>query len=160
MSHRPSLLLAALVAFPLVSVAACSSEAPTVEIVDAAPLALDAGDDAHDDLTIQVRYTDPNGDLGGGKVEVHDCRAEGIVVSYPLPSIASKAAVADGVSIGGTLTVVVPDVDVVTSSGTADACRDLGAKSDAFCVVLVDSEGNTSEGACTKTVEVRSGTGT
>ena len=139
--------------------AGCGSNAPTVEIVDAGPLALDASDDAHDDLTLHLRYTDPDGDLGGGKVEVYDCRADGIVTTYALPEIASKQAEAEGVAIGGTLTVIVPDVGVVTSASTPEVCRALGASATSFCVVLVDAAGDASEGACTKGVTVSDGQG-
>ena len=45
-------------------------EAPVAEIVDHAPSTLTPGDDALDDLSLEVHYTDADGDLGEGAVEV------------------------------------------------------------------------------------------
>ena len=120
------------------------------------PLTLDASNDATNDLTIEIRYTDRDGNLGGGKVEVHDCRAAGVVTRYTLPAIASRAAVAAHADIDGTLTIVVPDVEAVEPSAKPDpVCKDLGAEPTSFCVVLIDAAGNASGGACTPKIVVK-----
>ncbi len=135
-------------------------ETPTVEIVSASPEQLTASDDAKDDLTIALRYTDPDGDLGQGVASVHDCRAEGLVTVIAIPRLANDEAVAEGASIAGDLTLTVADVGAVTPSAKApSACSDLGIGAardgaQAFCVVLTDAAGNESEGACTGLIKI------
>jgi hypothetical protein len=140
--------------------AGCSDVAPTVEVVKANPTSLDTSRDELDDLELHLAYTDPDGDLGGGEVVVHDCRAEGLVVRLPLPRIATPEGVAEGVSIEGELTVVVTDVGaLVAAPEPAAACRELGigapaGGAQAICVVLVDAAGNESVGDCTEPITI------
>jgi hypothetical protein len=148
----------------LVLSAACGDvdPAPNAAVVDTAPLELDPSDDALDDLTITVEYTDGDGDLGEGTVDVHDCRAAGLVVSAPLPPIANMDAVEDGVMIEGVLEVVVSDVgDVELDTVAPAACDELGigapvAGEAVFCVVLTDVAGNSGTGDCTPAVAILS----
>lgn len=153
--ERPVLLAGAL------ALLGCGGgETPTVEIVSASPEQLTASDDAKDDLTIVVRYTDPDGDLGQGTARIHDCRAEGVVTELVIPRLANDEAVAQGASIAGDLTLTVADVGAVTPSAKVpSACADLGIGAardgaQAFCVVLTDAAGNESEGACTEAIRV------
>ncbi len=145
----------------LLCLSGCGGEVtPTVEIVSATPDELVASDDAKDDLAIVVRYADPDGDLGQGTARIHDCRAEGVVTELSIPRLANDDAVAAGASIEGELTLTVADVGAVTPSAKVpDVCADLGVGAaeggaQAFCVVLTDSAGNESEGACTKAITV------
>lgn len=138
----------------------CTGVAPTVEILGATPETLSASDDARDDLTISLRYSDPDGDLGQGSARVVDCRAEGLVTRLAIPRIANDEAVAQGVPIAGEMDLVVADIEAVTSSDSAPAeCAGLGVAAAArqgqvFCVILADAAGNESEGACTGPVLV------
>jgi hypothetical protein len=138
----------------------CSGSVPAVEIVGASPETLSASDDAMDDLTITVRYSDPDGDLGQGIARILDCRAEGLVTELGIPRIANDEAVAQGAPIEGEMQLVVADVgDVAASESVPAACADLGVSkpsdgAQVFCVVLVDTAGNESEGACTARVTI------
>jgi hypothetical protein len=140
--------------------ASCKSADPTVEIISASPDALDPSKDGQNDLTIKARYTDGNGDLGGGSALVYDCRAEGIVTELALPPIASKQALDASVAIEGELDLVVRNVGFVTASPkAASKCAALGvgapqAGAQSFCVVLVDAADNASAGACTSPIKV------
>lgn len=160
MSARIPLSIPASLALCLALAGCAGGSVPVVEIVDASPEALSASDDAKDDLTIAVRYSDPDGDLGQGVARVLDCRAEGLVTDLPIPRIANDDAVAQGAPIEGEMDLVLADVGAVPASGTVPAgCADLGvtAPSDGaqvFCVVLIDAAGNESEGACTKPIRV------
>lgn len=153
----PLLVLSALA---LAVLSGCGGETPTVEIVSASPAQLLASDDAKDDLTILVKYADPDGDLGQGVASIHDCRAEGVVTRLPIPRIANDEAVLQGVAIEGELTLTVADVGSVTpSSSVPGVCADLGVSApedgaQAFCVVLTDAAGNESEGACTEAIAI------
>lgn len=135
------------------------SSAPTVEIIQASPEVLSASDDARDDLTITVRYFDPDGDLGQGTARIVDCRAEGLVTLLPIPRIAGDEAVGR-VPIQGEISLVVSDIGVSPASGAVPpACAELGVEAategaGAFCVVLVDAAGHESDAACTKTIAV------
>lgn len=119
-------------------------DAPVAEIVDHAPSTLTPGDDALDDLELQVHYTDADGDLGEGAVETYDCGG-GVAQRTILPAIASPEAVDEGVQIEGDLRVVVADVGPVAAGPVPEAC---GGDGSAFCVVLVDAAGNESEPSC------------
>lgn len=128
----------------------CGAEpAPLVEVLGATPASLDPGRDEANDLVIRVHYEDGDGDLGGGRAEVHDCRARDLVVPLPIPALATAEAVAEGVSIAGELSLYVNDLGAV-APGTSPVCADLAAPATAFCVVLVDASGNRSEGDCTQ----------
>lgn len=150
--------MAFLVPITVCALYGCAGEAPVVEILDASPPELSAADDTKDDLTIRLRYSDPDGDLGGGVAAIHDCRAEGLVAELPIPEIANAEAVEAGVAIEGELTLVVADVGALTPTDTAPAaCADLGVGApdggkQAFCVFLTDAAGNESAGACTRPV--------
>jgi hypothetical protein len=124
--------------------------APVAEIVDHAPSTLTPGDDALDDLELLVHYTDGDGDLGEGAVEVYDCGG-GVVQRSALPAIASAEAVDEGVEIEGDLRVVVADVGPVAAGPVPEAC---GGDGSAFCVVLVDAAGNESEPACVSGIAI------
>lgn len=144
----------------LLATAACADDAviPTVEIVSASPDALVPSDDSADDLTIVVRYRDPDGDLGGGVAEIQDCRADDLVTTLDIPPIASDDAVAAGVPITGMLQLVVADVgDYAPDRIPPAACADAATATDtqtSFCVILRDSADNPSEPACTEPVQV------
>lgn len=131
------------------------STTPTVEVLDVAPQMLDPSDDALDDLTIRVAYTDGDGDLGEGVAEVHDCRADGVVVVLEIPPIASELAVGEGVPIEGELELVVADVgDIAADDVPSPVCTTAGlavpaAGEVAFCVTLTDAADHTSEPSCT-----------
>lgn len=153
-------LAAALGGLTISLVGCLSSPIPAVDIVSVSPEALDPADDAKDDLTFVLAYSDGDGDLGGGVVRVFDCRREGLVTDLPIPTIANEEAVRLGVSIEGELSVVLADVGVVTpGDAPSAACADLGAPASgagaqAFCVVLIDIDGHESEGACTGPIAV------
>lgn len=135
----------------------CGSEPnPVVEVLSATPSSLDPTRDEANDLVIRVHYEDADGDLGGGRAEVHDCRAANLVVGLPIPALATAEAVAEGVSIAGELSLFVNDVGVV-APGTSPVCSGLGAPATAFCVVLVDDAGNRSDGDCTNALAFAEG---
>lgn len=144
--------------------AACGDPdpSPVVAVVDTAPLQLDPSDDALDDLVITVEYADADGDLGEGTADVLDCRAEGLVVTLPLPAIANMDAVDEGAMIEGTLVLTVSDVGEVELADAAPLeCADLGvgapvAGEAVFCVVLTDAAGNVGDGDCTQPVAILS----
>lgn len=142
------------------SLLGCADPAPTVEILAVSPDVLSASEDDRDDLTLTLRYTDADGDLGQGQARILDCRAEGLETVLPIPRIAPDEAVARGVAIEGELTLVVADVGAFPPSEDAPAaCAALGVSAPVdgaqrFCVVLTDAAGNTGEGACTGPVRV------
>lgn len=142
------------------ALAGCGDEAPTVEVLSASPAELDPAIDAADDLTLRVKYADPDGDLGGGAAEVVDCRGEGLVTRLVLPAIASAEAVDEGASIEGEMTLVVTDVGVAPAAEAPPAaCAELGVGApsggaQAFCVVLIDAAGNAGAGDCTEPIRV------
>jgi hypothetical protein len=144
----------------LLLVAACGSPAaePSAVVLSAAPDTLYMGDDTRNDLAIVVEYADGDGDLGRGTASIHDCRADGIVTTLMLPSIASDEAVAEGVAITGELALLVNDIGAVTPAAAAPlACSELGiaaptAGQAIFCVTLTDAGGITGPGDCTAPV--------
>lgn len=138
--------------------AACGgSDAPSATVTGAAPAELSPGDDAADDLTIELDYSDGDGDLGTGVARVHDCRTDGLVTEVPLPSLAPPDVVDDGAAISGTLELHVNDIGALAPGAAPAACRDLGV-SDAgalqavFCVILIDAAGNEGDGDCTQAI--------
>ncbi|HEU0030631.1 MAG TPA: hypothetical protein VFQ53_08360 [Kofleriaceae bacterium] len=138
----------------LALVVACSDgdPAPSAEITAAAPDALAPADDARDDLTITVRYTDADGDLGTGTAEVHDCRGDALVTPLPIPAIAPDAL--GDAHISGTLELHVNDVGAAAIDALPATCAELGvaelaADQAVFCVVLVDAAGHRGAGDCT-----------
>ena len=151
------------IALSLLLVAACGGDddpAPHAAVVQTAPMELDPSNDALDDLMITVEYSDGDGDLGEGVVDVHDCRADGVIVTLDIPPIANENAVEQGVAIEGVLEVIVSDVGVVELDSSAPTvCADLGVDAPTagmavFCVVLTDSAGNSGEGDCTPAVTI------
>jgi len=138
----------------------CGGAAPTVEILEVTPEALVASDDAKDDLSVVVRYSDPDGDLGEGVAAIHDCRVDRLVTELAIPRIANADGVDHGVPIEGELTLVLADVGAVTAAAEPPAkCAELGATApvggaQVFCIVLIDAAGNESEGACTAAILV------
>jgi hypothetical protein len=137
----------------------CGSDAPSVVVLNAAPLQIDPARDEADDLSITVHYEDSNGDLGRGFVEVHDCRADGLVSRFSIPALASDAAIEKELPIEGELTILVADIAARLPSEPPPACRelDVGVSSDgtqSFCVFATDSAGKRSEGDCTLPVRV------
>lgn len=130
---------------------------PSVEIVGATPEALELPRAA--DLTLHARYEDHDGDLGGGRAEIFDCRADGLVTTLAIPPIASQAALDARASIAGTLDLLVARVGLVESTSVAARCKDFGVQGSAtgalpFCVVLTDASGRASEGACSTPIAV------
>lgn len=153
-------LLPCSVACLVASLLGCADPAPTVEILAASPDVLSASADDKDDLTLTLRYADPDGDLGEGTARITDCRAEGLVTVLPLPRIAAEDAVERGVAIEGELTLVVADIGAFPASEEVPAaCAELGVPppeggAQRFCVALTDAAGNAGEGACTGAVRV------
>jgi hypothetical protein len=145
----------------LTALAGCSNGGPEATVTSALPEALVADDDAENDLHVLVHYVDPNGDLGGGRLRVVDCRRAGLVTTFDIPAIATKAAVEAGATIDGDLNVIVPDIaaeDVVAPEPAE--CADANAPPTAFCVVLVDASGVESAPACTGEIQVTATAGT
>lgn len=158
----PALFAPALAGLAL-AVAACAgdpSPEPTATILMAAPDTLHPTDDARNDLSITIAYTDGDGDLGRGIARVHDCRADRLLTELPLPAIASDEAVEEGIAITGELTLRVNDIGEVAPAAAAPAaCADLGVATPAageaiFCVVLVDRGGHVGDGDCTAAVAI------
>jgi hypothetical protein len=144
-----ALLLCALVA------GGCADHSLTVTVVDAAPLTLAP---ASPDLTVKVRYHDGDGNLGGGRALLHDCRGADLVTELALPPIASQAAVQAGVPIEGELDLTVQNVRPVDSPSLPDLCAGLGvtltAGQTVFCVELEDAAGTRSNGSCTGPIAI------
>lgn len=144
----------------LASLAACTDTAtePSATVLSAAPESLYPGDDTRNDLTITISYTDGDGDLGRGTAAIHDCRADAIVTTLMLPSIASDEAVAEGVAISGELSLLLNDVGAVTPASAAPAaCASLGIAAPVpgqaiFCIILTDASGTSGPGDCTAPV--------
>jgi hypothetical protein len=136
--------------------AACTDDpAPSATIQMATPDQLTPSDDALDDLTIQLRYDDRDGDLGGGVAEVYDCRADGVTIELPIPPIATDA----DQHITGTLELHVNDIGAITSTALPQVCAELGvselaANAAVFCVVLADAAGHRGDGDCTQPIEL------
>lgn len=133
-------------ALPLV---ACADNSPHIELVETTPQSLDPSDDTRDDLVLRIRYEDADGDLGGGRLSVIDCRNGAFGLDFEIDPIANQAAVDAGIHIRGELLVTVADVDVVeTAKSRPKACLTAKADPTAFCVVVQDSAENVSEPAC------------
>lgn len=136
--------------------AACTDDpAPSATIQAATPDQLTPADDTLDDLTIQLRYDDRDGDLGGGVADVYDCRADGVMIELPIPPIAADA----DQHITGTLELHVNDIGEVTSTALPQVCAELGvpelaANAAVFCVVLADAAGHRGGGDCTQAIEL------
>ena len=150
-------LAACLLALPLLSgLAACSDDpAPSASIEKVAPDSLTASDDATNDLTITLKYSDADGDLGGGTVEVHDCRADDLTTQLAIPAIAKSK----GNHITGELDVNVNDIGSFAAGTMPSACSELGVAALApdqsvFCVVLVDAAGHRGTGSCTAAIAI------
>lgn len=148
---KPAILLA-------VMVAACASDpAPSASIESVTPDQLDPADDALDDLTIQLRYDDGDGDLGGGVADVYDCRADSVMIELAIPPIAA----APDQHISGALALHVNDIGEITGTALPRPCAELGVKPLAagtavFCVVLVDAAGHRGGGDCTQPIAIAS----
>lgn len=140
--------------------AACGGDeaAPVATVESATPDTLDPSRDNLDDLTILVEYADGDGDLGDGIAEVHDCRADDLVIVFDIPPIATQEAVDEGVPIEGLLELIVNDVGEISIDRRApQVCEDLGVEDPVegevtFCVVLTDAAGNVGDGDCTAPV--------
>ncbi len=134
--------------------------APLANVRSTTPDMIDPSRDDADDLSIIIEYHDPDGDLGEGIAEVHDCRAEGVVIVYDIPGIASEEAVDEGVPIEGELELIVNDIGAIDAdSGAPEACAALGVLAPVegqarFCVILTDAAGNLGEGDCTAPVAI------
>jgi hypothetical protein len=143
----------------LLAVAACGTDdpAPSVEVRQATPTELTPADDAADDLRIDIRYADADGDLGEGVARVHDCRARALVTELPIPAIAPEQVIDDGRMIQGALALSINDVGAGAAETLPDVCDDLGvpalgAGETVFCVVLVDAKAHEGPGDCTQTI--------
>jgi hypothetical protein len=141
--------------------AACgtSDVNPNARVESATPDTLVADDDRLDDLTITIAYDDGDGDLGGGTAELHDCRADALVTSLPIPLIAPDS-IAGEKPISGTLDVHVNDVGAIDAQAVPKTCADLGidamsAGQAVFCVVLVDKAGHRGAGDCTQPITIQ-----
>jgi hypothetical protein len=151
----------ALLALGCTITAGCDGERdPSVAIVEVTPGTLAPEDDGKDDLLIRVEYHDPDGDLGGGVAEIHDCRAEGLITAYDIPPIASDEAVDEGVPITGMLDLHVNDIGAVPiSDDLPELCADLDVDPlesghAVFCVTLTDAAGHAGRGDCTDSIPV------
>lgn len=132
------------------AVLGCESAAPSIEITQVVSTELRVDDDRLDDLVLHVRYEDPDGDLGGGQIVVHDCRDAAFVSRFSVDPIATDGAVEAGVAIRGEIVVTVADVEAIAPAAERPAvCTAAGAPRDAFCVVIEDAAGHASNGACT-----------
>jgi hypothetical protein len=140
----------------LACLASCTDDpAPSAAIEKVTPDQLTPSDDTLDDLTIELRYDDRDGDLGGGVAEVYDCRADGVRIDLPIPPIAADA----GQHITGTLDLHVNDIGAVTSTALPQVCAELGvpelaANAAVFCVILADAAGHHGGGDCTQPIEL------
>jgi hypothetical protein len=136
----------------------CADHSLSVTVVDAAPLTLDPASPGGSDLTVKVRYHDGDGNLGGGRALLRDCRGADLVTELALPPIASEAAVQAGVPIEGELDLTVQHVGAVDAPSLPDACAQLGvslaAGQTVFCVELEDAAGTRSNGACTGPIAI------
>jgi len=136
--------------------AACTDDpAPSATIQSATPDRLTPSDDTQDDLMIQLRYDDHDGDLGGGLADVYDCRADAVMIELPIAAIAAGA----GQHITGTLDLHVNDIGALTATTMPRTCADLGVKPLAadtavFCVVLTDAAGHRGGGDCTLPIAI------
>lgn len=135
----------------------CKGSGATVEIDSASPTTLTLP--SATDLTLHVKYVDPDGDLGGGVAEIVDCRADGLVTRLPIPAIATEEAVNAHVRIEGTLDLVVARVGPAPMGPMAARCKALGvtgAPGDPlpFCVVLTDAGGDATPGACSAPITI------
>jgi len=152
---KPAILLVLCLAC-FACLAACTDDpAPSAAIEEVTPDQLTPSDDTLDDLTIELRYDDRDGDLGGGVAEVYDCRAEGVMIELPIPPIAADA----GRHITGTLDLHVNDIGAITSTALPPVCAELGvpelaANAAVFCVVLADAAGHRGGGDCTQPIEL------
>jgi hypothetical protein len=139
-----------------ITLAACTDDpAPSASIEKVAPDALTASDDTTNDLTITLKYSDGDGDLGGGTAEVQDCRADDLATQIAIPAIAK----AKGDHITGELEVILNDVGSVAAGTMPTACSDLGvaalaADQSVFCVVLIDAAGHRGTGSCTEAIAI------
>ncbi len=143
--------LASMVA--LLAVGCATDPAPSATIRTVTPDQLMPDDDALDDLTISLRYADGDGDLGGGVVEVTDCRDGDVALALAIPPISAEA----DQPITGTLTVHINDVGAVAGGALPAICAELGVEALAadtavFCVVLEDVAGHRGGGDCTKPI--------
>lgn len=135
------------------------SDIPEVEVLGVSPDSIDVSLDEANDVTLQLRYADGDGDLGGGIARVIDCRGSDVVVELALPPIANGDAVGEGVAIEGELALLVNDVIALepdASSGCADL-PNVALPADgevSFCVELVDGAGNTSEPDCSAVISL------
>jgi hypothetical protein len=147
-------------ALMMIVLAGCApSEIPEVEVLGLGPESLDLHSDADNDATIALRYSDGNGDLGGGVARLTDCRGGNVVIELALPPIANDDAVDEQVAIEGEIQLLVNDVIPVAQQG-ASACADLQdavvpAEGEiSYCVELRDSAGNVSEPDCSPAIAI------
>lgn len=138
------------------AVVGCSDDpAPGAAIEWVLPTQLVPADDAHNDLTLVVRYDDSDGDLGGGTVDIYDCRAAAAMTELAIPEIAPER----GPHIAGTLELHVNDVGDLARGELPAACAELGvrplvADTTVFCVILVDAMGHRGGGDCTQPIDI------
>ena len=138
------------------AVAGCSDDpAPGVTIESARPTQLTPSDDANNDLTLLVRYDDSDGDLGGGTIDIYDCRAAAAMTELAIPEIAFER----GQHISGTLELHVNDIGDLASGDLPAACKELGVRplaagTTVFCVILVDTAGHRGDGDCTPPIDI------
>ena len=150
------LVLAIALAVLAVAAAACSDDpAPAATIESVLPGQLVPSDDARNDLTIAVRYDDSDGDLGGGTVDIYDCRAAAAMTELAIPDIAPER----GQHIAGTLELHVNDIGDLAPGELPAACEALGvrplaADTAVFCVILVDAAGHRGGGDCTQPIDI------
>lgn len=152
MRALPLVLLAALAAL-----AGCGSDspAPSVTVESVTPDHVTLSDDAANDVELIVRYSDGDGDLGGGTAEIHDCRADALVTSLAIPAIASPDRI--GQPISGELDLYVTDIGPAATEAVPATCKELGvaaldASTTVLCVVLVDAKGHRGTGDCSKPI--------
>ncbi|MGH9886999.1 MAG: hypothetical protein ACREBE_15850 [bacterium] len=102
-----------------------------------------------------VHYDDSDGDLGGGTVDIYDCRATAAMTELAIPEIAPER----GQHIAGTLELHVNDIGDLASDELPAACEELGvrplaADTAVFCVILVDTAGHRGGGDCSQPIDI------
>ena len=135
---------------------------PTVEVLEITPDAIDTTVDAQNDVTIRLRYSDPDGDLGEGRAIITDCRGSDIQIEMDLPPIANGEAVDKKRAINGEVSLLLADV-IAVERGASSACEGMpnatlpleGEVS--YCVQLEDSAGNVSDADCSGAVGIVEG---
>jgi hypothetical protein len=147
----------------LVALVGCGgAAAPSAELIESTPHALQLDRDEHNDVTFKLRYSDADGDLGGGRALIQDCRQAALQVVATMPAIANEEAVTRGVSISGELTLHVNDIGEVIAEELPEVCARAGVafgpNETVFCITLVDALEHEGSTACTPPISLTAST--